>query len=159
MARSYPESWHDDRTASHSASVTHLPIPSTYVANIESAFAHPAELSDDEMERRLESIIKHRQARREYFSDDLFADPAWDILLELALAERQQRRVCISSLCIGAQVPSSTALRWIKHMTDNGWLVRKDDPLDARRKFAELSKDSSMKMRAFLAGLDQGLSV
>lgn len=159
MARLYPDSWQNGQAASYGASVARLPASPTHVAHIESCSGLPAALSDDEMERRLEGIIKHRRSRRMHFSDDLFADPAWDILLELALAERQQRRVSISRLCIGSQVPATTALRWIKHMTDSGWLVRKDDPLDGRRKFAELSENASSKMRAFLASVDQKAAV
>ena len=39
-------------------------------------------------------------------------------------------------------------------MTDDGWLVREDDPLDARRKFVRLSDRASCSMHAYLLGLD-----
>ena len=106
------------------------------------------------LDTKLQQIIAGRSARAEYFPEDMFADPAWDILLELALAEQLQRRVSVTSLCVGSRVPQTTALRWIKHMTDMGWLVRRDDPLDARRKFVELSDDASTRMRAYLISVD-----
>jgi predicted transcriptional regulator len=63
----------------------------------------------------------------------LFADPAWDMLLDLLQAEIAQHRVPVSSLCIAAAVPATTALRWIKTMTDVGLFKRRADPHDGRR--------------------------
>lgn len=150
MARPYPQDWHKAHAAEHGATVAQFPSLPAASERVEGSSVPAIVLEDDGTERKLESIIRHRRARQEHFPDGLFADPAWDILLNLALAQHQQRRVCVSSLCIGAQVPTTTALRWIKHMTETGWLVRKDDPLDARRKFVELSGKSWAKMTAFL---------
>ena len=52
----------------------------------------------------------------------------------------------VSSLCIAAAVPPTTALRWITAMTDSGMPVRRQDPADARRVFIVLSADTSAKM-------------
>ena len=48
--------------------------------------------------------------------------------LDLMQAEIAQHRVPVSSLCIAAAVPATTALRWIKTMTDTGPFVRRADP-------------------------------
>lgn len=106
------------------------------------------------LEDRLTRLLQSRRRRVQFFPEALFADPAWDILLELSLAELQQRRVSISSLCFSAAVPQTTALRWIKSMTSDGLLVRRDDPLDARRTFVELAPSTSQKMLGYLRGLD-----
>ena len=121
---------------------------------IEAQFAISANRADGRgLEVKIQQIIADRHDRERFFAEEMFADPAWDILLELALAEQQQRRVCVTTLCIGSRVPQTTALRWIKHMTDMKWLVRRDDPLDARRKFIELSAETSARMRAYLLSL------
>ena len=73
------------------------------------------------------------------FREELFADPAWDMLLDLLQAEIAQLRVPVSSLCIAAAVPATTALRWLKTMTDQGMFVRRADPHDGRRVFVELA--------------------
>lgn len=108
---------------------------------------------------KIQQIIDARNDRAKYFPEDMFADPAWDILLELALAEQQQRRVTVTNLCVGSRVPQTTALRWIKHMTDLGWLVRRNDPLDGRRAFIELSDDTSDRMQAYLFSVDPSAAV
>ena len=61
------------------------------------------------------------------------------MLLDLLQAEIAQHRVPVSSLCIAAAVPATTALRWIKTMTDAGLFKRRADPHDGRRVFVELS--------------------
>jgi hypothetical protein len=66
------------------------------------------------------SIIRARRLRDQFMPGNLFADPAWGILLDLLQAEIVQHRVPVSSLCIASAVPATTALRWIKIMTDNG---------------------------------------
>jgi DNA-binding MarR family transcriptional regulator len=87
--------------------------------------------------------------RNRYFPEDLFADPAWDMLLDLLHAEIAQLRVPVSSLCIAAAVPATTALRWLKAMTQQGLFVRRADPHDARRVFVELAPKASEAMRRY----------
>jgi DNA-binding MarR family transcriptional regulator len=97
------------------------------------------------------SVIRARRLRERFFAADLFADPAWDMLLDLLQAEIAQLRVPVSSLCIAAAVPATTALRWLKSMTDKGLFVRRADPHDGRRVFVELSREASVAMRRYFA--------
>ena len=76
----------------------------------------------------IRSIIRARRLRDHYFRGGLFADPAWDMLLDLMAARLEKNRVAVSSLCIAAAVPATTALRWIKALTDSGLFVRAADP-------------------------------
>jgi DNA-binding MarR family transcriptional regulator len=104
------------------------------------------------------SVIRARRLRARYFNEELFADPAWDMLLDLLQAEIAQHRVPVSSLCIAAAVPATTALRWIKTMTDSGLFRRRADPHDGRRVFVELAPDTSMAMRRYFADVGKGLA-
>jgi DNA-binding MarR family transcriptional regulator len=94
-------------------------------------------------------VIRARRLRARFFDEELFADPAWDMLLDLLQAEIAQHRVPVSSLCIAAAVPATTALRWIKTMTDAGLFKRRADPHDGRRVFVELSSGASESMRRY----------
>lgn len=98
----------------------------------------------------IRSIIRVRRLRDHFFKSDLFADPAWDMLLDLMAARVERQRVAVSSLCIAAAVPPTTALRWIKGLCDQGLFVRIADPEDGRRVFIELSSETAARMEAFL---------
>ncbi|MGZ8287197.1 MAG: hypothetical protein ACXW27_01605 [Allosphingosinicella sp.] len=98
----------------------------------------------------IRSIIRVRRLRDHFFKSDLFADPAWDMLLDLMAARVERQRVAVSSLCIAAAVPPTTALRWIKGLCDQGLFVRIADPEDGRRVFIELSSETAARMEAYL---------
>jgi hypothetical protein len=97
------------------------------------------------------NVIRARRLRARYFPNDLFADPAWDMLLDLLQAEIAQLRVPVSSLCIAAAVPATTALRWLKTMVAQGLFVRRADPHDGRRVFVELAPEASQQLRLYFA--------
>lgn len=81
------------------------------------------------------------------FPEELFSDPAWDILLELYALHLEQQRTSISSVCVASSVPASTALRWIGKLEQDGFVVRTADPVDARRSWLALSSDGLDRMR------------
>lgn len=97
-------------------------------------------------------LIKARGQRTRYVSAE-FSDPAWDMLLDLLRAELAGQRVSVSSLCLAAGVPSTTALRYIKKMTADGTIVRRADPGDGRRVFVELSRRSSKALRQYVSDI------
>jgi DNA-binding MarR family transcriptional regulator len=97
------------------------------------------------------SVIRARRLRSRFFSEELFADPAWDMLLDLLQAEIAHLRVPVSSLCIAAAVPATTALRWLKTMVSQGVFIRRADPHDGRRVFVELAPDASRALRRYFA--------
>ncbi|WP_158010811.1 MarR family transcriptional regulator [Tardibacter chloracetimidivorans] len=99
---------------------------------------------------QVRALIRARRTRDQFFRNELFADPAWDMLLDLMAARLEHKRVSVSSLCIAAAVPATTALRWIKSMTDEGLFVRRADNNDGRRIFIELSDEASGAMSAYL---------
>jgi DNA-binding MarR family transcriptional regulator len=101
--------------------------------------------------KALRNIIKMRRLRERFFDSELFADPAWDILLDLKAAAQEGQNVSVSSLCIAAAVPPTTALRWITAMTENGMLERRQDPDDARRVFIVLSDQTNSKLDDYFA--------
>ncbi|HST36979.1 MAG TPA: winged helix DNA-binding protein [Allosphingosinicella sp.] len=96
------------------------------------------------------SIIRARRLRDQFFRGGLFADPAWDMLLDLMAARLEGTRVAVSSLCIAAAVPATTALRWIKALTDRGLFMRTADPQDGRRVYIALSDDTARALTAYL---------
>lgn len=88
---------------------------------------------------RARSEIRARAARAQFFKASLFSDPAWDILLELFAAEEEGRRVSISAAGLTAEIPLTTALRWITALEREELVERAGDPTDARRTFLKLT--------------------
>lgn len=107
-------------------------------------------LPDPQLVRR---IIRQRQLRGKFFDAELFADPAWDMLLDLTAARVEHTRVSITSLCIASGVPPTTALRWIGQMTEAGLLERVEDDCDRRRAFVVLSAGAADGMASYFAEL------
>ncbi len=99
---------------------------------------------------QIRAIIRARRMRDHFFKSDLFADPAWDMLLDLMAARLEQQKVAVSSLCIAAAVPPTTALRWIKTLSEQGLFVRVADSEDGRRVFIELSDRAAADLEAYL---------
>lgn len=107
-------------------------------------------LPDPRLVRR---IIRQRQLRARFFDGDLFADPAWDMLLDLTAARAEHTRVSVTSLCIASGVPPTTALRWIGQMTESGLLERVEDEADRRRAFIALTDRAADAMARYFAEL------
>ena len=100
---------------------------------------------------QIRAILRCRRMRNRFFDPALFADPAWDMLLDLLAARIEGAEVAVTSLCIAADVPSTTALRWIKNLTDLGIFHRRADPFDGRRIFISLTDGSAQAMAAYFA--------
>ncbi|MFO6445700.1 MarR family transcriptional regulator [Erythrobacter sp. NE805] len=111
--------------------------------------ARPA-LPDPQVVRQ---IIANRQARTRFFDPALFGDPAWDMLLDLTAAHGEGVQVSVTSLCIAAGVPATTALRWLTQMVESGIFVRVPDPADRRRAFIALSDKAIAAMSGYFASL------
>jgi hypothetical protein len=121
--------------------------------------AQEAGVGEDISAGEVRAVIRARRLRDQFFEGELFADPAWDMLLDLFASELEHRRVSVSSLCIAAAVPPTTALRWIGSMHDAGLFERHADPADRRRAYIALSDKGMAAMRGYFAAAKrQGLS-
>ena len=106
-------------------------------------------------ESDLQKLIDARRLRVKFFDQSLFADPAWDILLDLYRAHLAQQRICVTSVCFGAGVPVSTALRWLNALEERGLARRSHDPLDGRRYFVSLTEAGVSSMDGYFAAAVQ----
>lgn len=96
----------------------------------------------------LECKFRVRRLRARHLPGMAFGEPAWDILLDLAISHYWRRETSVTSLCIAADVPSTTALRWISSMTKEGLIVRRSCIRDGRRSFLAIAPDSYQAMLA-----------
>ncbi len=103
------------------------------------------------LQRAKEYYRKRRSRERIFERSDLFADPAWDILIDLFIAYEEGQGISISSACIASAVPTTTALRWLKLLEEEGHILRNNDPSDARRINLYLSETTASKVRQFFS--------
>lgn len=101
--------------------------------------------------RLVRRIIRQRKLRGKFFDPALFADPAWDMLLDLTAARAEHLRVSVTSLCIASGVPPTTALRWIGQLTEAALVERVEDETDRRRAFIALTDKAAEGMARFFA--------
>lgn len=101
--------------------------------------------------RLITNLQKLRRMRAGYLQTDLFADPAWDILLELYVARLKHQQISVTSLCLAAEVPATTAQRWIALMVERGMLERRNDPDDRRRCFVSLAEPVARQLTRYFA--------
>jgi DNA-binding MarR family transcriptional regulator len=102
------------------------------------------------VEEIVRKVISDRRERERHFDATLFADPAWDMLLDLYAAELAAQAVTVSSLCAASAVPSTTALRWISTLSQAGLIQRNADPQDRRRILVCLTSDARARMDAWV---------
>jgi DNA-binding MarR family transcriptional regulator len=73
------------------------------------------------------SILILRRARDDLFGSTLFAEPAWDVLLELFAAQLGGRRMSLRDIAVAIKVPESIAARWIAALADRGLVSSRID--------------------------------
>lgn len=144
-------SWDAD-SADHSGQVR---TPPRDYAAMPRSFVPEERTLDRQRAKAVRRMLRQRRMREQYFPADLFADPAWDMLLDLYAARLERQPVSVSSLCIAAAVPATTALRWIKTMTDAGLFVREADPHDGRRIFIALAEGAYDALARYFEALDE----
>lgn len=98
-------------------------------------------------------LYRERVRRADFFSGDLFGEPAWDILLDLFAAARASELRSIKAVCLASQVPEATALRYIETLLNHGLVERRPDRTDRRRKYLRLTPLGERKMRDYLASM------
>lgn len=81
---------------------------------------------------------------------NLFADPAWFILLDLFVRQYQGLKTSVSSACHASFSPVTTALRHIAILTERNIIQRQYDPVDHRRVYLELTDETKEEIQRIL---------
>lgn len=144
------------RSVSSEASVGQFENRQNIADRMEALAIELRSLSDTEMqavptEATLVALAsKIYSARRkvdEVFGMSGFAvSPAWDIVLDLYKARSEGKAISVTSACIGAACPSTTALRWLQALESMKLVERKPDPYDGRRIVVELTEGGVVKV-------------
>ncbi len=98
--------------------------------------------------RRLLDISRQADSM---FDGPLLSNPGWDILLDLFIQRSEGRSISIISVCVAANAPTSTILRYIEAMMDSGTIVKRVSPEDGDGLLIDLSEAAYARMSNILA--------
>jgi len=113
----------------------------------------PASMRTNPDAALLRKLIRAESTRSMAIGGKALGDPAWNILLDLILASLEDRKVAVSSACIVAGVATTTALRLITRMVDDGVLMRVPDENDGRRHFLAIEPTVEQALKNYIGDL------
>lgn len=98
--------------------------------------------------QQLSSLLEFRRARAAMFGQDLFSDPAWDILLQLYAARLEGRRLGLGDF--EGVCAATTLARWVAILERRGLVACSLDCSDPRNFSLEISSDAAARMSNLL---------
>lgn len=98
-----------------------------------------------------------RRRRKTMFalSSQIFHEPAWDILLDLFVAEGEDRVADFAALCANAGIQGPTALRWITTLEQVGLVHARVDQAGGLP-LLRLTPNGRAAMQNYLSGVGSG---
>lgn len=100
---------------------------------------------------RIEQLNRKRRSKLFAMGNDIFSDPAWDILLELFAAELAGHSLNASVIGCEAGIPQSTALRWLGLLEKMGLTQRRRDVFDKRRLWVALTLRAKVALESYFS--------
>ncbi|HEY0627446.1 MAG TPA: hypothetical protein VGD10_12045 [Allosphingosinicella sp.] len=92
-----------------------------------------------------------RRERDKIFEDGIFADPGWDLLLDLFVMASEGRAVSIPHACAAAYAHPGTVRNLIAHMEKSGLIRRIAHPAAPDCAYLELSDSAYQKMLQYFS--------
>jgi DNA-binding MarR family transcriptional regulator len=91
-----------------------------------------------------------RGLRGKLFDQNIFGEPAWEIILTLYTIDSDRRRLNTRELSVLAGVALTTVLRWLDYLEEQGFIVRSSNPYDHRMVYIELAQKGRTAMDEYL---------
>ena len=99
-------------------------------------------------EDHVQSVLLVRRARASVLGNNLFSDPAWDMLLELYAAHLGERRVTLAELARVTETPVRIAARWVEALVQSGNIsVDRGDQASPFLVYVKLSDEGVARMQ------------
>ena len=97
-------------------------------------------------------LLLARRQRDALFEPGLFADPSWDILLELYRSELEEKPLFLLRLGETCRHPQTTVLRHVERLEAAGLVERTEPSASSKRVYVKLTTRASRSMRSFIDG-------
>lgn len=81
----------------------------------------------DQSAATAEAILKFRRIRSAILPRELFAEPGWDLLLELFVADANGHRLTARDVADRDNIPPTVLSYWLIHLTKIGFIVGDGD--------------------------------
>ena len=105
---------------------------------------------DDLLAKLAREEYELRRSRQCFLDEDLFSEPAWDILLDLFASGVEGRKISVTSSCVASGVPRSTAMRYLAELEERGLVRRSGSERDGRVHYLSLTDFGSAKVKQAL---------
>lgn len=112
--------------------------------------AEQARIDDQALATIAARELKRRALRSKHLPACLFGEGGWSILLDLFVSHQKGREVSVKSACIASQVPSTTALRYIALLVEQGLITTGEQVEDKRMKLLKLTDKGLSAVRCVL---------
>ena len=99
-------------------------------------------LGDNHLSAARSEIASRRGRRKTFAGMEVFSDPAWDILLELFVADVIDVRLSVTAVGLDVGVAPTTVIRWISVLEGYGLVKRVCDLADKRRSWICMTNKS-----------------
>lgn len=120
-----------------------------------SKVANNGSLSYDSYLKVARDTLEYRRRRYRYFPRGMLGEPAFDIMLCLYVAESEQRHVTHTMIAEMAEVPSSSAHRWIDFLVGKRFLDRAKHPFDSRATVLMLTPEGRKSLQSLFDDIAQ----
>ena len=91
-------------------------------------------------------IYESRRIRHRFIRENIFAEPAWDILLLMYGAHQGSQPLSVSAVCHSTGVAFTTGLRWLERLEGVGLIERRSHPTDGRVMWVSLTDKATAKL-------------
>lgn len=78
---------------------------------------------NDEAVQLATAILRFRKYRASVLSPDIFGEPAWEVLLEMFVADANSVRITGRIVSDRHNISTAVIGRWLKHLTAEGLLI------------------------------------
>ncbi len=98
----------------------------------------------------IKTYLRARRDREWQFPRGLFSDPAWDILLDLYVAQAENRQVSVWNAYQAGAVRESSGMRWLQILESRHLVERQQDEPDQNIEWVILTRDAIAGMNRWL---------
>jgi DNA-binding MarR family transcriptional regulator len=105
---------------------------------------------DEDLLTLAKSLLQTLAEQPDFGARDIVVNPAWQLFLELFVAQLEQKPVPVTNACLSLGTAQTTALRYLTDLERRGLIASVSDPADGRRRLLRLTPHVETELRRYL---------